>query len=78
MKNVCTLTITSDEIEDKIELEVDYGADTDEISLSSNNQAQKATYVIAEFANQLLSGTIPDELVLAIMSMGKKVNVDEN
>lgn len=78
MKNVCTLTITSDEIEDKIELEVDYGADTDEISLSSSNQAQKATYVIAEFANQLLSGTIPDELVLAIMSMGKKVNVDEN
>ena len=78
MKNVCTLTITSDEIEDKIELEVDYGADTDEISLSSNNQAQKATYVIAEFANQLLSGTIPDELVLAIMSMGKKVNVYEN
>jgi hypothetical protein len=78
MKNVCTLTITSDEIEDKIELEVNYGADTDEISLSPSNQAQQAIYVIAEFANQLLSGTIPNELVLAIMSMGKEVNVDEN
>jgi hypothetical protein len=78
MKNVCTLTITSDEIEDKIEMEVNYGADTDEINLLSSNQAQKATYVIAEFANQLLSGTIPNELVLAIMSMGKEVNVDEN
>lgn len=73
MKNVCTLTITSDEIEDKIEMEVDYGND-----YSLDNQAQKATYVIAKFANQLLSGTIPDELVLAIMSMGKEVNVDEN
>jgi hypothetical protein len=78
MKNVCTLTITSDEIEDKIEMEVNYGADTDEISLSSSNQAQQAIYVIVEFANQLLSGTIPNELVLAIMSIGKEVNVDEN
>lgn len=77
-ENVCTLKITFDEADDRIDLEIDYGSDDIDINHESANQAQKIMNIVHQFAHQFLSNRIPNELVEMIMVLGTEVNADES
>ena len=66
---ICTLTLVDKE--DGLEMNVDFGEEI------GGSYAQNAMRMIGMFADNLLKGNYPDELVAGIMSVGQEVKNDD-
>lgn len=66
---ICTLTLVDKE--DGLEMNVDFGGEI------GGSYAQDAMRMIGIFADNLLKGSYPDELVAGIMSVGRVVENDD-
>lgn len=66
---ICTLTLVDKE--DGLEMNVDFGEEI------GGSYAQNAMRMIGMFADNLLKGNYPDELVAGIMSVGQAVKNDD-
>ena len=69
---ICTLTI--EQKEKGVSMEINYG---DTTNLESPNYAQQSMAIISIFADNLLKGNYPDEVVAGIMSVGQAVENDD-
>lgn len=66
---ICTLTLTDKD--DGLEMNIDFGEEI------GGSYAQDAMRMIGIFADNLLKGNYPEELVAGIMSVGKAVENDD-
>ena len=66
---ICTLTLTDKD--NGLEMNVDFGEEI------GGSYAQNAMRMIGLFADNLLKGNYPDELVAGIMSVGQAVENDD-
>lgn len=66
---ICTLTVTDKG--DGLEMSVDFGEEI------GGSYAQDAMRMIGLFADNLLKGNYPDELVAAVVSVGQAVENDD-
>lgn len=79
MSKVCTLTITADDANDSINMDVVYDDSETPIDWEKATQAQKAMNIVHRFADAVFSGRIPNEFVEVIFAMGQAVEgEDEN
>lgn len=69
---ICTLTI--EQKEDGVMMEVNFG---DDANRESPNYAQRSMAIISTFADNLLKGNFPEEVITAILSVGQAVENDD-
>lgn len=69
---ICTLTI--EQKEDGVMMEVNFGDDANRESL---NYAQRSMAIISTFADNLLKGSFSEEVITAILSVGQAVENDD-